>query len=95
MSLTIRRSQTASGGLLLIIGTECGWDDFPSRAAEIVRHFHMKVINKTDGLDVRMWITSIGSKKFCVSWDTWCPEVTVMPWEDTPDEALEALLRDR
>jgi hypothetical protein len=76
---------------MLVVGTECGWDEFPARAKVIVDHFGMKVREEIDGLDERLWITSIGDAEFCVSWDVWIPEVSIMAWRETPDAAVEAL----
>ncbi len=91
MSLAIRESKTATGKAKLIIGRECAWDDFPAGAQQIVNEFHMVVREKIDGLDERMWITAIGEATFCISWDTWFPEVSVMAWESTPDTAVREL----
>ncbi|WP_218932161.1 hypothetical protein [Adhaeretor mobilis] len=51
----------------------------------------MTVIEKIDGLDERMWFTRLGSARYCVSWDIWFPEVSIMAWEDTPDAAIDRL----
>ena len=32
-----------------------------------------------------MWITRIGKAQFCISWDTWVPEVSIIAWQNTPD----------
>ncbi|MDQ3329723.1 MAG: hypothetical protein M3552_03580 [Planctomycetota bacterium] len=77
---------------MFIVGTECGWDDFPQRAQAVIDHFGMEVVSKTDGLDERVWITTRGSHEFRVSWDTWVPEVSVMPWGSTSNEAIEKLI---
>jgi len=55
-------------------------------------HFRMTVLEKIDGPDVRMWITRIGPAGFCISWDDWFAEVSVMAWHDTPPDAVERLL---
>lgn len=89
--MDIRRARTVSGGLMLVVGTACRRDEFPARAKAIVDHFGMKVLDEIDSLDERLWITSIGDDVFCVSWDVWLPEVSIMAWLETPDAAVEAL----
>jgi hypothetical protein len=78
---------------MLIAGAECEPDEFPARAKAIVEYFGMKVVERTDGGDVMMWITRIGKDEFCISWDHWLGEVSIMAWKATGDEAMEALLR--
>ena len=97
MSLAIRQRQTATGRAELIIGPECDWDAFPARAQQVVDLFGMTVHENIDGIDVRMWITAVGDATFCVSWDIWLPEVSVMAWRQTPEAAVARLLppRDR
>lgn len=91
MNLRFRKDRTATGKLELVAIGECTWDEFPKRAETVVNHFGMDVVNKSDGLDERLWITRIGRSKFCVSWDIWLPEVSIIAWEDTPDTAIEQL----
>ena len=84
--------RTASGNVKLILRGECEWQEFPGRARWVVERFGMRVERQVDAFDVRMWIVEVGGFRFCVSWDEWCREVTVMGWEGTPDEAVEGLL---
>ena len=92
MCLDLRHGRTATGNLALIARGECEWQEFPKRARAIVASFNMRVIEKIDGLDVRMWITTIGDARFCISWDIWFPEVSVMAWEETSDVEVERLV---
>jgi hypothetical protein len=55
----------------------------------------MTVVNKVDGACERLWITRIGAAEFCISWDDWLLEVSVMSWGDTPPAAVEELLAPR
>lgn len=91
MPLALRRSKTATGKAEIIVGNDCGWDDFPKRAREIVRHFRMRVDRRIDGPDCRVWLASLGEATFCISWDDMMCEVSVMAWESTPDTAVDAL----
>lgn len=90
--LDLRRTQTATGKQGLVLTGECEWDDFPIHAQRVVEHFGMVVIEKMDGLNERMWITRIGESRFCVSWDIWVPEVSIMAWENTPDSEVDRLM---
>ena len=92
MPLDLRPTRTATGRLALIAAGECDWHEFPRRAAAVVDRFGMTVVEKIDGRDERIWITRVGDDRFCVSWDTWLLELTVIAWEDTPDAAVERLL---
>ena len=74
------------------MGGECEWHQFPPRAQAVVDHFRMRVVQKIDGLHERMWIVAIDKAKFCISWDTWVQEVSIMAWEDTPDAEVERLM---
>ena len=89
--MDVRRSQTATGKLMLLIGEECECEAFPTRAAEVVKRFGMRVTEVIDGFEERLVIARIGDAEFCISWDIWIPEVSVMAWGETPDAALEAL----
>lgn len=80
MPLDFRRDRTATGKLELIATGECEWKEFPRRAHEVVKHFGMSITEKLDGVDERMWITQIDGSLFCVSWDIWFPEVSIMAW---------------
>ena len=91
MPLSFRRDRTATGKPQLIASGECEWQHFPRRAQEVVDHFGMTVTEKIDGVDERVWIAHLGGSRFCVSWDVWFPEVSVIAWETTPDVAVERL----
>jgi hypothetical protein len=91
MPLELRADRTRTGKPELIASGECEWQVFPRRAQEVVDHFGMTVTKKIDGLDVRMWIACIGDSQFCISWDIWFPEVSIMAWENTPDAEVERL----
>jgi hypothetical protein len=91
MPLQFRPGRTATGTAELIATGECQWQEFPLLAQAVVDHFGMTVMKKTDGLDERVWITRIGESQFCVSWDSWFPEVSIMAWENTPDAEVERL----
>ena len=91
MHLDLRLSRTATGKAELIVGGACESHEFPGRAQEIVDRFHMTVVSRIDGLDERMWITSIGAAQLCISWDTWFQEVSVIAWEHTPVAEVERL----
>ena len=54
----------------------------------------MTVTQKVDGLDQRLWIARRGDSQFCISWDIWFPEVSVMAWKDTSDAEVERLLTE-
>ncbi len=92
MPLSFRPDRTATGKLELVAIGECDWQEFPGRAQAVVDHFGMEVTEKIDGLDERMWIASAGDSQFCISWDTWFPEVSIMAWEKTPDAEVERLM---
>jgi hypothetical protein len=91
MPLSFRQDRTATGKPELIASGECEWQDFPRRAQAVVDHFGMTVAKKIDGLDERMWIACAGDSQFCISWDIWFPEVSIMAWENTPDAEVERL----
>jgi hypothetical protein len=91
MPLLIRQSKTATGKLELIVGAECSWEEFPGRAQEIVDQFQLLVAKRIDGFDERMWIAYTEGATFCISWDVWTREVSIMAWEQTPDEAVAKL----
>ena len=91
MSLSFRPDRTATGKPELIASGECEWEHFPRRAQEVVDHFGMTVRKKIDGCDERLWIACIGASQFCISWDIWSPEVSIMAWEKTPDAEVERL----
>jgi len=67
-------------------------EDFEQRAEVIVERFQMTIKEKIEGLDVIIWITSIGSDLFCISWDIWLAEVSVATWKETPGEKLKNLI---
>ena len=94
MPLRFRSSRTPTGKPELIAIGECGWQDFPSRAQAVVEHFGMTVTQKVDGLDQLLWIARRGDSQFCISWDIWFPEVSVMAWKDTSDAEVERLLTE-
>ena len=83
---------TAAGRTKLVAGPPCEVDGFEERAQLIVERFQMAIEEKIEGLDVIMWITSIGSDFFCISWDIWLAEVSVATWKETPDEKLKQLI---
>jgi hypothetical protein len=91
MPLSFRPDRTATGKPELIASGGCEWQDFPCRAQAVVDHFRMTVTKKIDGLDGRMWIACAGDSQFCISWDIWCPEVSIMAWENTLDAEVERL----
>lgn len=91
----LRPGRTATGRPQLLLSGEHQWQDFPSGARAITEHFGMTVAEKIGGLDVRMWITRLGAAEFCISWDHWLLEVSVMAWADTPPEAVAELIAPR
>jgi hypothetical protein len=91
MRLELRLSRTATGKPELIAGAQCEWQEFPGRAQAIVDRLRMTIVTKIDGPDEQMWIASIGNAQFCISWDTWLQEVSIMAWENTPDAEIERL----
>ena len=91
MSLTLRHSTTATGKAELIVGSECHWDEFPTRAQQVVADLGMEVHEEIDSLDVRMWIATVGESAFCISWDIWVPTVSIIAWEQTSEAAVRAL----
>jgi hypothetical protein len=86
-----RLSTTATGTNLLIIGGGCTWDEFPGRARQIAEQFAMTILESIDGLDVRMCIAKLGEATYCISWDIWFPEPSIMAWRSTPDVAVRQL----
>jgi hypothetical protein len=92
MPLDIRLSRTATDKLDLIVGSECEWQDFPDRATAIVDHFRMTVVEKIADLNELLWIVTLDDAQFCISWDIWIPDVSIMAWEDTPDTKLEQMI---
>ena len=91
MPLEFRQEITTIGKPELIAIGECEWHEFPGRAKAVAKHFDMTVSEKVDGLDERVWITRIGDSQFCVSWDIWIPEISIMAWDDTPDKEVVRL----
>jgi hypothetical protein len=92
MSLEIRPSRTATGKAELVVGQPCGWEEFPGRARAVVDCFGMSVVEKVDGVGERLWIARLGEAQFCISWDDWFGELSIIAWEDTPDAELERLV---
>lgn len=66
----------------------------PARAQEIVDRFGLVVDEKIDGLDERLWIARKDGNTFCISWDIWIPEVSIMPRESTPESAIVDLISE-
>ena len=91
MSLSFRLGQTVTGKAELIAAGECDWQEFPQRAQAIVDRLGMVVTDKIDGLDQRIWIVCLGESQFCIGWDTWFPEVSIVAWAHTPEAELQRL----
>lgn len=85
MSLDFRMDQTATEKPEWVVIGHCESEDFPRRAQAVAEHFGIAVMQKVDGLNERLWIASIGEAQFCISWDIWCTEVSIIAWEHTPD----------
>ena len=79
----------------LLLHGEHEWQEFPRLAAAIAVHFGMTVVRRIDGPAERMWITRCGPAEFCISWDDWLREVSVIAWGDTPWTAVEELAAPR
>jgi hypothetical protein len=94
MSLSFRLGQTVTGKAELIAAGECEWQEFPQRAQAIVDHFGMVVTDKIDGLDERIWIACVREAHFCIAWDIWFPEVSLVAWKGTPEAELQRLATD-
>jgi hypothetical protein len=77
---------------MLVAKGECEWHEFPQRAQAVVNRFRMKVLEHIDGPNERMWITGVDGSRFCISWDIWLPEVSIVAWGDTPDAEVERLI---
>jgi uncharacterized protein DUF3630 len=92
MHLDFHRSRTPTGKAELIANGECEWQGFPDRAQAVVDHFGMTVLEKVDSQDERMWIARIEDSQFCISWDDWHPEVSIVAWGTTPDAEVERLV---
>jgi hypothetical protein len=91
MSVSFRLGQTVTGKAELIAAGECEWQDFPERAQAIVDRLGMVVTEKIDGLDGRLWIAYLREARFCIAWDIWFPEVSIVAWDDTPEAELQRL----
>jgi hypothetical protein len=92
MNVNLRLSKTATGKPELIVCPQCDWDEFPRYADAVVNQFGMMITRQIDGVDVRMWLVKLNQAEYCISWDDWMYEVSLMCWGDTPDNALDQLL---
>lgn len=87
-----RQDRTATGKAELIVTAECEWDDFPRIAQEVVSLFGMTPAKKIDGPNERLWIARLSDAEFCISWDIWRTEVSIMAWGDTAESELLQLV---
>jgi hypothetical protein len=88
----VRLDTTATGRAIAILCPDCEWDEFPTHAQKAVDDFGLTVTERIDSLTgERLWIAVQGDDQFCISWDHWMREVTIMAWQSTPDAALLAL----
>jgi hypothetical protein len=92
MKLDLHQSQTATGKPELVASVDCDWSEFSSVASAVVDRFGMTITEQYDGLDERVWIATHCTHEFCISWDIWMREVTVMCWGVTPDDALKSFI---
>jgi hypothetical protein len=94
MNINLRPSTTATGKPELIVCPDCDWDAFARYAEAVVNQYGMKTTRKIDGFDERMWLVKLDLAEYCISWDFWMRDVSVMCWGDTPDDALNQLLAE-
>jgi hypothetical protein len=87
----MRLAKTATGKSELIVADEIDDQDFEQHAQAIIDRFEMTVVRKIDGPRERMWIVEYEGHDLCVSWDDWFGELTIMAWQDTPDELIQRL----
>lgn len=92
MKLDLHPSETATGKSELVASLDCGWSEFPDVAGAVVARFGMTITEQHDGLDERVWIATRCNHDFCISWDIWMREVSIMCWGETPDDALKSLI---
>ena len=90
--LDVRKGRTAAGRLMLVIGDRCSEAQFARHAAAVAAFFGMKPSDVVQGMDTLLMIVRRDDDPFCLSWDIWMTELTVMAWQSTPDEAIEALI---
>ena len=84
-------AQTATGKSQLVVARDVDYEGFPGHAQELVNRFKMTVERKVDGPGERLWLVKFEGNTLCVSWDDWFFEVTLMSWEDTPDDVIVEL----
>ena len=87
----MRLSQTATGKPGIVVADGVEYQSFEQHAQAVVDQFDMTVVRKIDGPGERMWLVKYEGHDLCVSWDDWFGEVTIMAWQDTPDELIEKL----
>ena len=93
--LSPRRIVMANGKPAIEFAAECAAAEVPRLAGEIAARLGMTVTQHIKGADVLMWLATLGDQQWCISWDIWVCDLTVMPWGDpptTPDSAIDGLL---
>jgi hypothetical protein len=68
-----------SGNLSIVLEDGIDYDSFPSAAERWARKLALRVVNKVDGPDARLWECEKDGKKFCLVFDDWFPEINLEP----------------
>ncbi len=76
---------------MLVAARDVQCESFERHARDIVNRYGMTVRHKIDGHGERMWLAEYQGHALCISWDDWFYEVTVMTWDDTPDDVIAEL----
>lgn len=85
----LKINKMPSGHLCLELTEKVSWDDFSDYAMFIIDFLNGKIVEKSDGADLRIWDVCINGNKFQFIFDDFPVLVTLESSDDIADKELE------
>lgn len=79
-------SKMHSGNLGIVLEEGIDYDSFPSAARRWAKKLALRVVQKVDGPDARLWICERQGRRFSLVHDDWFPTINLEP-QDTEASA--------
>lgn len=80
-----------SGSRSIVLEDGISYDSFASAAARWAKTLDLRILNKADGPDVRVWDCEREGKKFWLTYDDWFPHISLEPQDGAATIEIQSI----